>query len=137
MPLSPADYAKNDVNFVLCVLSLEELGARGNKGLAGLVNNPVHSAAIAGLATSATAQATVEVRAALLGSIPQMCALQDRDIGKQEQCTNGRGMADFKGCAASASTINQYCLRLFFQTTVHKTAAGHVKDRTPSGIVLH
>jgi hypothetical protein len=64
-PLSPlliTDYAKNDVNFVLSVLSLEELGARGNKGLAGLVNNPVHSAAIAGLATSATAQATIEVR---------------------------------------------------------------------------
>ena len=61
-PLSIADYAKNDVNFVLSVLSLEELGARGNKGLTGLVDNPVHSAAIAGLATSATAQATIEVR---------------------------------------------------------------------------
>ena len=68
-----ADYAKNDVNFVLSVLSLEELGARGNKGLAGLVDNPVHSAAIAGLATSATAQATVEVREALLGGIPDAC----------------------------------------------------------------
>ena len=68
-----ADYAKNDVNFVLSVLSLEELGARGNKGLAGLVDNPVHSAAIAGLATSATAQATVEVREALLGGILDAC----------------------------------------------------------------
>lgn len=54
------DPFKNDVNFVLSVLSLEELGATGNKGLALLVNNPVHANAIAGLATSATAQATVE-----------------------------------------------------------------------------
>jgi hypothetical protein len=67
--LSTADYAKNDVNFVLSVLSLEELGARGNKGLALLVDNPVHSAAIAGLATSATAQATIEVRTTSSGSV--------------------------------------------------------------------
>lgn len=42
------------------MLSLEELGATGNKGLAGIVGNPVLSQAIAGLATSATAQATLE-----------------------------------------------------------------------------
>ena len=60
--LAIADYAKNEVNFVLSVLSLEELGARGNLGLAGLVDNPVHSLAIGGLATSATGQATIEVR---------------------------------------------------------------------------
>lgn len=57
-----ADPFLNDVNFVLSVLTLEEGGATGNKGLALLVNNPVHANAIAGLATSATAQATVEVR---------------------------------------------------------------------------
>lgn len=56
----PFDYALNEVNFVLCVLSLEETGARGNKGLALLVDNPVHAAAIAGLATSANSQATIE-----------------------------------------------------------------------------
>lgn len=50
----------NDVNFVLSVLTLEELGATGNKGLAGILINPVHANAVAGLATSATAQATVE-----------------------------------------------------------------------------
>ena len=49
------------MNFVLSVLSLEELGARGNKGLTLLFDNPVHANAISGLATSATAQATVEV----------------------------------------------------------------------------
>ena len=61
---------------MLSVLSLEELGARGNKGLAGIVNNPVHSAAIAGLATSATAQATIEVRASPL--------IQGDDVGMDE-----------------------------------------------------
>lgn len=50
----------NDVNFVISVLTLEELGATGNKGLAGVLINPVHANAVAGLATSATAQATVE-----------------------------------------------------------------------------
>lgn len=50
----------NDQNFVLSVLSLEELGATGNKGLAGITGNPVIANGIAGLATSATAQATVE-----------------------------------------------------------------------------
>ena len=55
-----ADPFLNDQNFILSVLSLEELGATGNKGLAGIVGNPVLSQAIAGLATSATAQATLE-----------------------------------------------------------------------------
>ena len=36
------------------------MGATGNKGLAGLTGNPVLANGIAGLATSATAQATVE-----------------------------------------------------------------------------
>jgi hypothetical protein len=57
---APFDPFKNDVNFVLSVLALEELGATGNKGLALLLVNPVHANAVAGLATSATAQATVE-----------------------------------------------------------------------------
>lgn len=39
---------------------MEELGATGNKGLAGLTGNPVLANGIAGLATSATAQATVQ-----------------------------------------------------------------------------
>ncbi|KAA6422535.1 MAG: hypothetical protein FRX49_07396, partial [Trebouxia sp. A1-2] len=56
----PFDPFLNDQNFILSVLSLEELGATGNKGLAGIVGNPVLSQAIAGLATSATAQATLE-----------------------------------------------------------------------------
>ena len=55
-----ADPFLNDQNYILSVLSLEELGATGNKGLAGIVGNPVLSQAIAGLATSATAQATLE-----------------------------------------------------------------------------
>lgn len=55
-----ADPFMNDQNFVLSVLTLEELGATGNKGLAGLTGNPVLANGIAGLATSATAQATVQ-----------------------------------------------------------------------------
>jgi len=42
------------------MLSLEELGATGNKGLIGLISNPVIANAVAGLATSATAQAAVQ-----------------------------------------------------------------------------
>ncbi|KAL3146076.1 hypothetical protein ABBQ38_015425 [Trebouxia sp. C0009 RCD-2024] len=57
---APFDPFLNDQNFVLSVLSLEELGATGNKGLAGLTGNPVLANGIAGLATSATAQATVQ-----------------------------------------------------------------------------
>lgn len=56
----PFDPFLNDQNYILSVLSLEELGATGNKGLSGIVGNPVLSQAIAGLATSATAQATLE-----------------------------------------------------------------------------
>ena len=48
---------------MLCVLTLEELGATGNKGLTGLLSNPVLANGVSGLATSATAQATVEVSA--------------------------------------------------------------------------
>lgn len=50
----------NDQNFFLSVLTLEELGATGNKGLAGLASNPVIANGISGLATSATAFATIE-----------------------------------------------------------------------------
>ncbi|KAK9837750.1 hypothetical protein WJX74_004245 [Apatococcus lobatus] len=50
----------NDETFLVSVLTLEELGATGNKGLAGLISNPVLANGVAGLATSATAQATVE-----------------------------------------------------------------------------
>jgi len=50
----------NDQNFFLSVVTLEELGATGNKGLTGLISNPVLANGVAGLATSATAQATIE-----------------------------------------------------------------------------
>jgi len=56
-----ADPFLNDETYVLCVVTLEELGATGNKGLIGLMTNPVLANGLAGLATSATAQATVEV----------------------------------------------------------------------------
>ncbi|KAK9915431.1 hypothetical protein WJX75_009080 [Coccomyxa subellipsoidea] len=56
----PFDPFLNDENFLLCVLSLEELGATGNKGLVGALTNPVIANGVAGLATSATAQATVQ-----------------------------------------------------------------------------
>ncbi|KAK9812048.1 hypothetical protein WJX73_001087 [Symbiochloris irregularis] len=57
---APFDPFKNDQNYLISVLTLEELGATGNKGLIGLTTNPVLANGIAGLATSATAQATVE-----------------------------------------------------------------------------
>jgi hypothetical protein len=41
----------------------EENGATGNKGLAGLLGNPVLSTSVAGLATAATGFAAVEVGA--------------------------------------------------------------------------
>jgi hypothetical protein len=98
-----ADPFANDESFLLSMLSLEELGATGNKvcghtlsvhcavlystsshvycllsnshhsglwshscdcpvqGLVGIISNPVLANGVAGLATSATAQATIEV----------------------------------------------------------------------------
>ncbi|CAL5223508.1 g6035 [Coccomyxa viridis] len=57
---APFDPLANDENFLLSMLTLEELGATGNKGLAMITANPVLANGIAGLATSATAQATVQ-----------------------------------------------------------------------------
>ncbi|DBA66091.1 TPA: hypothetical protein ACH3X2_003093 [Trebouxia sp. C0005] len=57
---SAFDPFMNDQNFVLSVLTLEEFGATGNKGLVGLLSNPVLANGVAGLATSATAFAAVE-----------------------------------------------------------------------------
>jgi hypothetical protein len=57
---APFDPFGNDENFLLSMLTLEELGATGNKGLVGITSNPVLANGIAGLATSATAQATIE-----------------------------------------------------------------------------
>lgn len=57
---APFDPFLNDVNFVLSVLTLEENGATGNKGLIALTTSPVIANGIAGLATSANSQATVE-----------------------------------------------------------------------------
>ena len=44
----------------LCVHQPEWTVCAGNKGLAGIISNPVIANGVAGLATSATAQATVE-----------------------------------------------------------------------------
>ncbi|KAL3144311.1 hypothetical protein ABBQ32_14189 [Trebouxia sp. C0010 RCD-2024] len=57
---SPFDPFLNDQNFILSVLTLEEFGATGNKGLVGITSNPVLANGIAGLATTATAFAAVE-----------------------------------------------------------------------------
>jgi hypothetical protein len=59
---APFDPFLNDQNFVLSVLSLEELGAKGNLGLTGLISNPVIANAVGGFATSANAQAASERR---------------------------------------------------------------------------
>ncbi|KAK9862594.1 hypothetical protein WJX84_000232 [Apatococcus fuscideae] len=50
----------NDETFLVSMLFLEELGATGNKGLTGIISNPVINNGVAGLATSATAFAAVE-----------------------------------------------------------------------------
>ncbi|BDA43080.1 Desiccation-related protein PCC13-62 [Coccomyxa sp. Obi] len=55
----PFDPFLNDENFLISVLTLEELGATGNKGLVSLLANPVIATGVAGLATSANSQATV------------------------------------------------------------------------------
>ena len=55
------DPFQDDATFVLCMLTLEELGGTGAKGLIGLFSNPVLANGISGLATSAAAQAAVEV----------------------------------------------------------------------------
>jgi hypothetical protein len=61
-PITHADPFLNDETFLVAQLSLEENGATGNKGLAGILGNPVLATSVAGLATSATAFAAVEVQ---------------------------------------------------------------------------
>ena len=56
-----ADPFLNDETFFLSVLTLEELGATGAKGLVGVTSNPVIATGLAGLAAAANAQAAVEV----------------------------------------------------------------------------
>lgn len=56
-----ADPFLNDETFLVAQLSLKENGATGNKGLAGILGNPVLATSVAGLATSATAFSAVEV----------------------------------------------------------------------------
>jgi hypothetical protein len=50
----------NDETFITSVFALEELGAKGNKGISGLATNPVISNSFAGLGISAAQQATIE-----------------------------------------------------------------------------
>eukprot|EP00891_Asterochloris_glomerata_P009604 jgi/Astpho2/9604/Aster-03876 len=57
---APFDPMLNDATFTLAVTTLEEFGATGNKGLIALLSNPVLANGVAGLATSATAQAAIE-----------------------------------------------------------------------------
>ncbi|KAK9823663.1 hypothetical protein WJX72_004516 [[Myrmecia] bisecta] len=57
---APFDPFKNDVNFVVSMLTLEELGATGNKGLIPWFTSPVLQNGVAGLATSANSQATIQ-----------------------------------------------------------------------------
>lgn len=66
---------------MLSVLTLEELGATGNKGLTLLLSNPVLANGVAGLATSATAQATIEVRhcASPMGQISKLSGFMLED----------------------------------------------------------
>ncbi|KAK9840164.1 hypothetical protein WJX74_004488 [Apatococcus lobatus] len=57
---SAFDPFQNDETFFLSVLTLEELGATGAKGLVGVISNPVIATGFAGLAAAANAQAAVE-----------------------------------------------------------------------------
>ena len=56
-----ADPLHSDETFLLSVVFLEELGATGNKGLTAILSNPVLANGVAGLATTATAFAAIEV----------------------------------------------------------------------------
>lgn len=69
---------QDDQTYITCVLALEELGATGNLGLSQIALNPVIAAGIGGLATSATAQATVEVCNPLCSLSHCICAPSSR-----------------------------------------------------------
>ena len=56
-----ADPFQSDETYIVSVLTLEELGATGNKGLASVMTNPVNQDILGGLAASATAFAAAEV----------------------------------------------------------------------------
>lgn len=56
-----ADPFLSDETYMVSVLTLEELGATGNKGLASVMTNPVNQDILGGLAASATAFAAAEV----------------------------------------------------------------------------
>jgi hypothetical protein len=71
--ITHADPFLNDETFLLSQLSLEENGATGNKGLAGILGNPVIATSVAGLATSATAFAAIEVHPAVIVQTGFVC----------------------------------------------------------------
>ncbi|KAK9865943.1 hypothetical protein WJX84_012323 [Apatococcus fuscideae] len=50
----------NDATFTISMLTLEELGATGNKGLASIMTNPILQDGLSGLACTATAFAAIE-----------------------------------------------------------------------------
>ena len=56
-----ADPFQSDETYIVSVLTLEELGATGNKGLSSVMTNPVNQDILGGLAASATAFAAAEV----------------------------------------------------------------------------
>ena len=56
-----ADPFLSDETYMVSVLTLEELGATGNKGLSAVMTNPVNQDILGGLAASATAFAAAEV----------------------------------------------------------------------------
>ena len=70
-----ADPFANDQNFIVSMLTLEELGATGNKGLIGILTNPVLANAVAGLATSATAQVRTTLRLDARALVAARCCL--------------------------------------------------------------
>jgi hypothetical protein len=110
----------NDQNFFLSVLTLEELGATGNKGLAGIISNPVIANGVAGLATSATAQATIQrfvlwtLRDAIIQpfgetvtqAFARVSALRDELDGTGTQIDQGLVNTDPRFIAVPAGYIN-------------------------------
>ena len=78
---------------------LQEFGATGNKGLVALLSNPVLANGVAGLATSATAQAAIEVSSRLCYVIIMSCS-----------CKLPSSLLMLKGKAVMCAVLIRCCL---------------------------
>lgn len=71
------------------MLTLEELGATGAKGLVGVTSNPVIATGLAGLAAAANAQAALEVCLTAAEAFPQLYMQASRLRAKAPKSAEG------------------------------------------------